>query len=108
MDQIHPFEDDLQVEQEAMALDPSSLEQLANFIASVAMSPRVGNSAVAAARTRLATFKNEFGEQQVTKLTNLIYKHFRTMRRAGQLPSEELRLGAETMVEAILNHDEPN
>ena len=108
MDHIHPFEDDSQVEQEAMALDPSSLEQLANFIASVAVSTQVGNSAVIAARTRLLTFKKKFGEQQVMKLTHLIYKHFRTMRRAGQLPNEELRLSAETVVEAILNHDEPN
>ena len=108
MDQIQRFENDLQVEQEALLLDLGNIEPFAAFIASVAVSGKIGNGAITAVQAQISRFKDRFGESELLRLENAIYKNFRNMRRAGLLPNEDLRLRAEDRVEKLFKKMAPN
>lgn len=108
MDQIQRFSDDQQIEQEAHLLDLGNMEQLATFIASVAVSETVGESAVGTVHARIETFRKQNDSDSMLQLENSIYRKFRQYRREGVLKTEPHRLQAEALVGRLFPRTAPN
>lgn len=108
MEPVQRFTNDLQVEEEAHMLDPSNMEQLATFVASVAISETVGEDALAIVRARIDAFKKNNDSGHIARLEQTIYKNFRQYRRAGLLQDEGQRLAAEKIVERFFPYEAPN
>lgn len=108
MDQIQRFTSDRQVEEEAHLLDPSNMEHLATFIASVAVSEISGEHAAATVAARIEAFRKSSDEDATLRLEQAIYKRFREYRRAGLLQTEQERQDAEGFVERFFPRQAPN
>lgn len=108
MSTIQRFTSDLQVEEQALLLDPSDLEQLATFVASVAISETISEDALAVVKARIDAFKKLKDDGAAALLEQAIYKNFRRHRRAGLLQDEKQRLAAEQIVDRFFPREAPN